>query len=149
MGGLIGLAYEKCYGVKMLKSKGLYLGTAVLLIGVLLLGAGELGVVLTVLLGTILMGFSIQGAFDKEKVFSYLGKRSYSLFLWHQVVLAFYRYYFSSKITVSFLLVYFIVIILLSNVTYLYVEKRIRNTGKNIIITVASTTVVGVASLLL
>ena len=125
LGGIVGLLYQKSCEAKVLQNKWFSLGTSIVLTAVLLLGSGQWGLILTVALGTILMAFHVQDIPEKGNVLIYLGKRSYSLFLWHQVVLAFYRYYFSSKITVPFLIGYFVVIILLSHVTYLLVEKKV------------------------
>lgn len=149
LGGLAGLLYDQCKDWKIRQNKVLYGIAGILLIGVLLTGSGSLGLILTVLVATVMMGFHIRGALEREVIFSYLGKRSYSLFLWHQVVVAFYRYYCSSQITVLFLIGYVAVILGLSHVTYRYVENRIEDTVRNRLIVLAVAAVTGAVSLLL
>ena len=60
------------------------------------------------------------------KLSSYIGKRSYSLFLWHQFVLAFYRNMVSDEITWTSVCVYFSVSFALSYLTYCLVEQKVR-----------------------
>ena len=57
-----------------------------------------------------------------------VGKRSYSIFIWHQVLLAFYRYYFTAKVTVPFVIVYLVVVAVISELSYKLVEKRAKDT---------------------
>ena len=65
-----------------------------------------------------------------NKIFVNTGLISYSLYLWHYPIFAFYRYAFSYgniyiKIFIGFLLV------VLSILTYLYIEKKFRNEKVN------------------
>lgn len=65
-------------------------------------------------------------------VFSWLGTRSYSLYIWHQFVLAFYRNTINDEITIVSTIVYFSLTIVLSEVTYRYVEQKIKPNNKTI-----------------
>ena len=51
-------------------------------------------VILTIL---FLASVSINESIIGKGVLAKIGKRSYSIFIWHQILLAFYRYYFSNK----------------------------------------------------
>lgn len=58
------------------------------------------------------------------KALCLLGTMSYSLYLWHQPLLALYRYFVSSTWTPTTLLLYTATLLLLSATTYLFVEKK-------------------------
>lgn len=60
------------------------------------------------------------------KVFCILGVMSYSIFIWHQPILAFYRYFFTSNFTVMFVLLFFVAVFALSYVTYRFVEQKVK-----------------------
>jgi hypothetical protein len=60
------------------------------------------------------------------KLLVYLGLISYSLYLWHQPILAFSRYYFSS-ISNIFMFAILIFIILISAFTWYFIERPFRN----------------------
>ena len=61
-----------------------------------------------------------------KRIVCILGLMSYSIFIWHQPILAFYRYFYSNVITLQFLILYFIAVIVLSYITYLFVEKNVK-----------------------
>lgn len=50
---------------------------------------------------------------------------SYSIFIWHQLILAFYRYSVSNQVTINFLVGYLLCVILISVVSYYLIEKKI------------------------
>ena len=56
-----------------------------------------------------------------------IGTRSYSIFVWHQVLLAFYRCFVSAKVTVPFVIGFFIVLAVVSELSYRFVERRKRD----------------------
>lgn len=65
--------------------------------------------------------------FSKQsRVLTPLGKMSLSLFLWHQPMLAFYRYFYADQLSLQVLLMVIVLTILLSLVTYYLIEKGIR-----------------------
>lgn len=68
----------------------------------------------------------------------WLGKRSYSLFIWHQFVLAFYRNIISDEITIFSTVVYFFITIVLSELTYRYVEQKIVPCKRTFFISIVS-----------
>lgn len=60
-----------------------------------------------------------------NKGLQFIGKSSYSLFIWHQVFLAFYRYSFSYDLSFAFYLVFIPAVILISTLSYFYIEKKV------------------------
>ena len=79
--------------------------------------------------GTINKGIS-------NRFLEYVGKRSYSIFIWHQVMIAFYRYMWSSRITLLFFIVFCIVLLLLSELSYNLIEKRFVNLKHSAVTTI-------------
>lgn len=69
---------------------------------------------------------------------AWFGKRSYSLFIWHQFVLAFYRNTISDEITIQSTIIYIGISILLSQLTYKYIEKKIVTSLKTVLICIIS-----------
>ena len=61
----------------------------------------------------------------RSKVISPLGRMSLSIFLWHQPIFALYRYFFADELSLSVLVTLIIVTLLLSTITYLYIERRL------------------------
>lgn len=61
-----------------------------------------------------------------SKLFAPLGRMSLSLFLWHQPLLAFYRYFYADEISPMVLCEVVVLTLLLSLLSYHLLEKRIR-----------------------
>lgn len=59
-----------------------------------------------------------------------IGKISFSLYMWHQVVLAFTRYFILQDISALHSALILIIIVTLSFITYYFVERPFRNTDK-------------------
>lgn len=59
-----------------------------------------------------------------SKVLVAIGQRSYSLFIWHQIIVAFFRIYITIELTWGFFLVTLGLTILLSELTFQLVEQR-------------------------
>lgn len=70
----------------------------------------------------------------RSTVLSEIGKRSYSIFVWHQLFLAFYRYFVSSKVTILFLIGYVTLVLIVSEASYRLVEKRVKDNNKSLVI---------------
>jgi peptidoglycan/LPS O-acetylase OafA/YrhL len=62
-----------------------------------------------------------------NKMFNYIGKISFSLYMWHQVILAFSRYFIFEKITLIHFPILVTVIFLLSIFTYHFIECPFRD----------------------
>lgn len=58
------------------------------------------------------------------KLIPYIGEMSYSIFIWHQPILAFSRYFYSSDISLSFIILYVFIIFVLSYFSYRYIEQK-------------------------
>lgn len=75
-----------------------------------------------------------------------LGKKSYSYFIWHQIILAFWRSYIGAASDVVSVIVCLAIIVLVSELSYFFVENKIKATKKTFIISLACAVVVsGVA----
>lgn len=60
----------------------------------------------------------------------YIGLRSYGIYLWHQLLYAFYRNFSITKVTTNEYLLLILVTILLSELTYKFIETPFRNHQK-------------------
>ena len=74
---------------------------------------------------------------NRSRVLAEIGKRSYSIFVWHQVFLAFYRYYVSAKVTIPFVIGYLLLVAVVSELSYRYVEKRIQDSRRSFVVWVS------------
>ena len=61
----------------------------------------------------------------RSKILAPLGRMSLSIFLWHQPLFAFYRYFFADELSLSVLIVLMIVTLILSVFTYYVIERRL------------------------
>ena len=68
---------------------------------------------------------------------AFIGKMSFSVFIWHQILLAFYRYFVSDEMTWLFGLGLWISTLVLSLITYYGIEQRLQPTWKNFGLSVA------------
>lgn len=67
---------------------------------------------------------------------AFIGVISFSIFVWHQILLAFYRYYISSEMSVAFVIILFLLTLGISVLTYFLVEKKIKYSRRNFAICV-------------
>lgn len=91
----------------------------------------ELILILTVLFTTLFIWVDgqkthISSVAQNSKVLAPLGRMSLSIFLWHQPLLAFYRYFYADEISFSILLGIIVVTLSLSFFTYHIIEKKIQ-----------------------
>ena len=63
-------------------------------------------------------------------VLAIVGKMSYSIFIWHQIILAFYRYSFTCKFTPISLLIYIVVTLMISALSYYFIENKVSSLVK-------------------
>ena len=61
----------------------------------------------------------------RSKVLAPLGRMSLSVFLWHQPLFAYYRYFYADEFSFSVLIVLVIVTLILSAFTYILIERRL------------------------
>ena len=91
----------------------------------------ELILILTVSFTALYLIYIIQESLllsiaQRSKVFVPLGRMSLSIFLWHQPLFAFYRYFYADEISFPVLLSIIAITLSLSFFTYNIIEKRIR-----------------------
>ena len=60
----------------------------------------------------------------RMKIFCLMGMMSYSIFIWHQPILAFYRYFYTSDFSLLFIVFFTVAVLAMSYITYRFVEKR-------------------------
>ena len=72
-----------------------------------------------------------------NRLFQHFGELSFSIFIWHQIIFAFRRYYISDEVTPLFLLGFGFVVMLLSFITYRWVEQVVINKKVIVIYTIA------------
>ncbi|MEK7433226.1 MAG: acyltransferase [Cyanobacteriota bacterium] len=66
----------------------------------------------------------------ENKMMVYIGKISFSLYMWHQIVLAFARYFIFEKYNVIDSVFIFIFILFLSIVSYIFIEQPFRDKNR-------------------
>jgi peptidoglycan/LPS O-acetylase OafA/YrhL len=62
-----------------------------------------------------------------NKVFTGIGKISFSLYMWHQIVFAFARYFLVEEITLNYAVILSITVLVLSIISYFAIENPFRN----------------------
>jgi peptidoglycan/LPS O-acetylase OafA/YrhL len=93
--------------------------------------AQPLAVILTVwILATAAQAVTVTRLVLCNPVCSYLGKISYSLYMWHQLVFAFGRYFWRQELSPWDQIVLIALVILLSIATYHLIEQPFRNPKK-------------------
>lgn len=66
---------------------------------------GSMALLLAIVLTSVVIINNNKGNFLlQSKFLSWIGRMSYSIFIWHQVLLAFYRYSINNKLTLPFTL---------------------------------------------
>lgn len=115
--------------------KILFLPVLLLLLLVDLKFSGSLKIVLIVLATAgLLVSDNSADAFRtfmlENKLMVGIGKISFSLYMWHQLVLAFTRYYYSQTFTLATSALVVVCVVLLSVITYYAIEKPFRDKTK-------------------
>lgn len=59
-----------------------------------------------------------------------IGKMSFSIFVWHQILLAFYRYFVTDELSPLFVICFWGVILLVSWFSYLMIEQKVKVTHR-------------------
>lgn len=91
-------------------------------VGNQLLIPNEAALLLTVLFTALFLLFGENSVLRKSVFLSAIGKSSYSIYIWHQALLALYRYSVSTKITVPFLFGFTILVAALTALCYRFIE---------------------------
>lgn len=79
-------------------------------------------VFLTVLFTSLYLTAGKNDVLCKSRILSEIGVRSYSIFLWHQVILAMYRYLITSKISITFIACFMVLLCIVSEVSFRLIE---------------------------
>lgn len=98
----------------------------------LILPNGFLLVSIVIATCIFLVSCSENSLFNKSKVLSAVGKRSFSIFVWHQVMLALYRYSVTNELSLVFVLAFFILLAAISETSYRIIENGVKDTNKTI-----------------
>ncbi len=69
---------------------------------------------------------------SSKSPFCLLGKMSFSIYVWHQVYLAFERYFFSNRVTLGYILLFLCIMMVASWMTYKWMESRIAASNRNL-----------------
>lgn len=86
----------------------------------------QIALLLTVVLSAIVVSFKVEkNNILNSTILAWLGKMSYSIFIWHQVLLAFYRYSISYDMDVVAVILFLLVTLIVSTISYYLVEKKI------------------------
>jgi peptidoglycan/LPS O-acetylase OafA/YrhL len=65
-----------------------------------------------------------------NRLFTGIGKISFSLYMWHHIVFAFSRYFLVEEISINYAIVLSIIVVVLSIFTYFTIENPFRNRSK-------------------
>lgn len=65
------------------------------------------------------------------RMISYIGKCSFSIFVWHQIILAFYRYIITTHVEGIHVIIYLVFVAVVSLLSYCFVEKKLTVFQKN------------------
>lgn len=96
--------------------------------------SSNIALLLTVLLTAFVVACNNGGSlFLKSKALAWLGKMSYSIFIWHQVILAFYRYSISYDMNIMVIIVYLAVTLAISVISYCFMEKMISTSSRSFV----------------
>ena len=61
-----------------------------------------------------------------------LGKMSFSIYVWHQIYLAFERYFYSNQVTLGYVIFFLCTVMVVSWLTYKWIEGRIAVSNRNL-----------------
>ena len=64
------------------------------------------------------------------RIMAFMGKRSYSFFIWHQVIFAYLISFFVEDVSLLTIIVYLIAMTFISLISYKYIESKLRNTPR-------------------
>lgn len=128
-GGIVALVYEPSQDRTF--HPAFSYGCYALLLGLLIVGVrfvpDAVRLVLVVALTVVLLmsGEALVGSVFSNKALAKVGVASYSIYVWHQLLIAFYRYVFGNQFTVWSYLLLFLVVGVVSWVSYRVIEQGI------------------------
>ncbi|MEE1253335.1 MAG: acyltransferase [Bacteroidales bacterium] len=127
-GGILALIYKPTEDNKPFNAIFVYICYALLLILLIVnkeLIPDNIKLVLVVALSCVLICSKevLENRVSGNNIFAKIGVASYSIFVWHQVILAFYRYMYSSKFSILTFVLYIAITSLLAYLSYCFIEK--------------------------
>lgn len=131
-GGIVALVYEPSRD-KPFHPAFSYVCYA-LLMGLLIIGfrimpdAVRLVLVVALTVMLVMSGEALAGSVFSNKVLAKVGVASYSIYVWHQVLFAFYRYVFGNQFTAWRYLLLFVAVGLVSWASYWVIEQGVSRT---------------------
>lgn len=88
--------------------------------------SSTLALVLTVFFSCFVVACTKEGCIIlRSKLFGWFGKMSFSIFIWHQVIIAFYRYSISYEMNAFSYVMLLVLSILIAILSYNFIEKKI------------------------
>ncbi|MGB2833342.1 MAG: acyltransferase [Methylotenera sp.] len=91
----------------------------------------QLALLITVLITLgILVSSNNKNPILDNKLLVAVGKISFSLYMWHQLLLAYTRYFLVQELHTKHLVVIFVLTVILSVISYLFIEQPFRNKNK-------------------
>lgn len=133
LGGLGAILFRHKVIDNRYKAGFLFIILSVLLFGVYLPPVIGLLLVVSSSVGLLLPGGTTEGlinAFLENKYMVWIGKISFSLYMWHQIVLAYSRYFVVEGINVVNGAVLFAITLMLSVLSYHFIEQPFRDKGR-------------------
>lgn len=136
LGGIIALFICKIQNRKCFENTGVNSSVTILLLMIICIGLiwpNHMHVPALVITASasayLLAANPSKNMFDKILTWSPLcviGKMSFSIFVWHQILLAFYRYYITDELSPLFVLCFWAVTLLVSGLSYLLIEQKVK-----------------------
>lgn len=129
VGGIVALTWKPQEGDKMFHGWFVYVCYA-LILALMVVNVeavpANLKLVIVVALSVVLVisSSTLENKVTANGVLAKIGAASYSIFVWHQVLLAFYRYTISSYFTVVNYILLLIAVAFLSWLTYQFIEQK-------------------------
>lgn len=94
----------------------------------------ELLLIFTVLLTCVVVFKELDCRITKNNILVYLGKRSYSFYIWHQFVIAFYRNSVSDEVSFVSVVICLALTTFFSETSYRFVERKICVNTKTLVV---------------
>ena len=96
--------------------------------------ASNVALLLTVVLTCFVVASTNGGStILKSKALAWIGKMSYSIFIWHQVLLAYYRYSISYEMNLTTIFLFIGATLIVSTSSYYLIETKITATYKSLV----------------
>lgn len=133
LGGLGAILFKEKTIDNRLKIGFLFIILFVMLFEVHLAASAKLLLVVVSAVGMLLPGNdakSLSNTILENKYMVWIGKISFSLYMWHQIVLAYSRYFILESVTIPAAITLFIIILGLSVLSYNFIEQPFRNKTK-------------------